>query len=142
MNIIKQLSVFLENKSGRVSELTRILGEANINLSAFTIAESSDFGMMRMVVSDPEKASNLLKEKGFALSLTDVLCLQTPNTPGELNKALAILAENGVGIEYMYAFADGDHAKIILAPDKLSDCIRVLLDNKHQLLNTKDVYSF
>ena len=142
MNIIKQLSVFLENKAGRVTELTRILGEAGINLSAFTIAESSDFGKMRMVVSDPEKAKELLKQHGFAISLTDVVCLQTPNTPGSLHKALAILSENGVGIEYMYAFADGDHAKVILSPDKLSDCVRVLLAHQQQVLDADELYSF
>ncbi len=142
MNIIKQLSVFLENKAGRVSELTRILGDAGINLSAFTIAESSDFGMMRVVVSEPERAKELLKTNGFAVSLTDVVCLQTPNVPGSLNKALTVLSENGVGIEYMYAFADGDHAKVILSPGNLNDCVRVLLDNKQCLVDANEIYSF
>lgn len=142
MNIIQQLSVFLENKAGRVSELTKILGQAGINLSAFTIAESSDFGMMRVVVSEPQRAKDLLKEHGFAVSLTDVVCLQTPNTPGSLNKALAILSENGVGIAYMYAFAEGDHARVILSPDNLNDCVRVLLDNKQRLLDADEIYSF
>ncbi|MBQ7945850.1 MAG: ACT domain-containing protein [Bacteroidales bacterium] len=142
MNIIQQLSVFLENKAGRVSELTKILGQAGINLSAFTIAESSDFGMMRVVVSEPQRAKDLLKEHGFAVSLTDVVCLQTPNTPGSLNKALAILSENGVGIAYMYAFAEGDHARVILSPDNLNDCVRVLLDNKQRLIDADEIYSF
>jgi len=142
MNIIQQLSVFLENKAGRVSELTKILGQAGINLSAFTIAESSDFGMMRVVVSEPQRAKDLLKEHGFAVSLTDVVCLQTPNTPGSLNKALAILSENGVGIAYMYAFAEGDHARVILSPDNLNDCVRVLLDNKQRLIDADEFYSF
>lgn len=142
MNIIQQLSVFLENKAGRVSELTKILGKAGINLSAFTIAESSDFGMMRVVVSEPQRAKDLLKEHGFAVSLTDVVCLQTPNTPGSLNKALAILSENGVGIAYMYAFAEGDHARVILSPDNLNDCVRVLLDNKQRLIDADEFYSF
>ena len=142
MNIIQQLSVFLENKAGRVSELTKILGQAGINRSAFTIAESSDFGMMRVVVSEPQRAKDLLKEHGFAVSLTDVVCLQTPNTPGSLNKALAILSENGVGIAYMYAFAEGDHARVILSPDNLNDCVRVLLDNKQRLIDADEIYSF
>ena len=142
MNIIQQLSVFLENKAGRVSELTKILGQAGINLSAFTIAESSDFGMMRVVVSEPQRAKDLLKEHGFAVSLTDVVCLQTPNTPGSLNKALAILSENGVGIAYMYAFAEGDHARVILSPDNLNDCVRVLHDNKQRLIDADEFYSF
>lgn len=142
MNIIQQLSVFLENKAGRVSELTKILGQVGINLSAFTIAESSDFGMMRVVVSEPQRAKDLLKEHGFAVSLTDVVCLQTPNTPGSLNKALAILSENGVGIAYMYAFAEGDHARVILSPDNLNDCVRVLLDNKQRLIDADEIYSF
>ena len=99
--IIKQLSVFLENKSGRLTEMTEILGEADINLSALSIAETSDFGIIRMVVSDPEKGLDILKENNFSVNLTDVICLSTPNQPGALSKALRILSNGGISVEDM-----------------------------------------
>lgn len=142
MIIIQQLSVFLENKTGRLTEVTDILGNAGINLSAFTIAESSDFGIMRMVVSDPDKAKSLLVKHGIAVSLTDVICLQTPNTPGTLNKTLQILSGKGIAVEYMYAFAVDGHAKVVIRPDKLEDCIRVLQENHQSLVDTEEMYSF
>lgn len=142
MNIIQQLSVFLENKTGRVTELTQILGREGINLSAFTIAESSDFGIMRVVVSDPAKARKVLTESGFAVSLNDVICLQTPNTPGSLHKALQIISENGISIEYMYAFADADHAKVVICPDQLQACVDVLKRNEQHVLAADELYAF
>ncbi len=142
MNIIQQLSVFLENKTGRVTQLTGLLGKAGINLSAFTIAESSDFGIMRVIVSDPEKACRLLSDNGFAVSLTDVLCLQIPNSPGAMAKIMQIVSENGVSIEYMYAFSDGDHARVVVCPDRLEDCLQILQRNSQRLLEADEMYSF
>lgn len=103
--IIKQLSVFLENKTGRINEVTRILGEEGVNLSAFSMAETADFGILRVIVSDPDKALEALKKHHFGVSLTDVVCLNCPNTPGALAKALGYLSDENVFIEYMYAFA-------------------------------------
>jgi len=102
--IIKQLSVFLENKSGRLAELTDILGEKDINMSALSIADTSEFGIIRMVVSKPEQALKILKENRFSVSLTEVLCLSIPNKPGSLSLALKILSDVDISIEYMYAF--------------------------------------
>jgi len=81
---IKQLSVFLENKGGRLNDVAKILGQAGINMSAFSLAESSDFGILRVIVSDPVKAQAILKENKFAVSLTDVICVHVPNSPGSL----------------------------------------------------------
>ena len=80
----KQLSVFLENKSGRLTEVTEALGKANINLSAMSIADNSDFGILRCIVSEPERAYQVLKEAGFAVKMTDVIALNCPNTSGSL----------------------------------------------------------
>ena len=89
--IIKQLSVFLENKTGRINEVTSVLGNAGINLSAFSMAENAEFGILRVIVSDPDKAYKLLKDNHFGVTLTEVVCLNCPNTPGALSKALHYL---------------------------------------------------
>ena len=89
--IIKQVSVFLENKSGRLNEVTKILSNAEVNISAFTIADTSDFGILRMIVSDPEMACSVLKENDFSVKTTDVVLAKTPNKTGSLSKLLGIL---------------------------------------------------
>jgi len=117
--LIKQLSVFLENKKGRFGEITQILGDAGINMTAFTVAENSDFGILRMIVSDAEKAQNVLREHLFAVNVTDVVCVECPNQPGELAKIMAKLSQADIFIEYMYAFSTGDTAVVILRPNQL-----------------------
>ncbi len=138
--LIKQLSIFLENKKGRFTEIARILGEAGINMTALTVAESSDFGILRLVVSDVEKAKEILKEHRYAVSVTDVVCLQCPNEPGALAKAMDILTNAGIFIEYMYAFSFEQAALVVIRPDNLEKCVQVLLDNKLELLAASDLY--
>lgn len=113
---IKQLSVFVENKTGRINDVTRILGANGINMTAFCLAESVEFGILRMVVSDPEKAVRVLKEERFAVNVTEVVCLSCPNTPGAMSKVLDYLAAEDVFIEYMYAFSQGDMANVVIRP--------------------------
>ena len=100
----KQLSIFLENKSGRLTEVTEVLGAAGINLSAMSIADNSDFGILRCIVSDPDKAYQVLKEAHFAVKITDVIGFVCPNTSGSLAIVLKHLSQNGIFIEYMYSF--------------------------------------
>ncbi len=139
--IIKQLSVFLENKTGRLNEVTSLLGDAQINISAFNIADTSEFGILRMIVSDPGKALVVLKEASFSVSLTDVICLSTPNQPGALAKALNILAAEGVFIEYLYAYSnEGKSANIMLKPTDIPKCIKVLSDHQLDLVKASDLY--
>ncbi|TKG88496.1 amino acid-binding protein [Puteibacter caeruleilacunae] len=138
--LIKQLSVFLENKKGRLMEVTQVLGEANVNMSAFSVADTSEFGILRMIVSDPEKAVEVLKAKDFSVKLTDVVCLNAPNQPGSLAKALQILGNDGVFIEYMYAFSMGESANVVLKPKNLDKCIKVLQDHKMELVKASDLY--
>ncbi len=139
--IIKQLSVFLENKTGRLNEVTSLLGDAHINISAFNIADTSEFGILRMIVSEPEKALSVLKEASFSVSLTDVICLSTPNQPGALAKALNILAEEGVFIEYLYAYSsEGKSANIMLKPTDIQKCIKILNDHQMELVKASDLY--
>jgi len=139
--IIKQLSVFLENKTGRLNEVTQILGNAGINMSAFSVADTSEFGILRMIVSEPEKALSILKSADFSVRLTDVICLNSPNEPGALARALNILSGEEVFIEYLYAYSmDNKTANIVLKPDNIQKCIEVLQAHKLELVSASDMY--
>lgn len=138
--LIKQLSIFLENKRGRFTEVTKLMGDENINLTAFTVAENSDFGILRLIVSDVDKAISLLKEKRYAVSVTDVVCLRCPNIPGSLAKVMEIITASGIFVEYMYAFSQGVDANIVIRPDNLDRCVEVLKENKLVLLASSDLY--
>jgi hypothetical protein len=140
--IIKQLSIFLENKTGRLTELTRLLGHAGINLSAFSMAESSDFGIMRVVLSDPQAAKKLLTQNGFTVTLSDVVCLYVPNTPGTLSEALLTLSEHNVSVDYMYAFAMDDVARVVIRPNDIAKCVEVLQNSNLTLISASDMYYF
>lgn len=139
--IIKQVSVFLENKSGRLNEVTKILGEAEVNISAFTIADTSDFGILRMIVSDPEKACSVLKENAFSVQTTDVVLAKTPNKSGSLSKLLEILQTEEVFIEYMYAFSMGDEGAVtVIRPTRVERCVEMLQKHKTELLRANELY--
>ncbi len=139
--IIKQLSVFLENKTGRLNEVTQILGNAGINMSAFCVADTTEFGILRMIVSEPEKALVILKEAEFSVRLTDVVCLNSPNEPGALARALNILSAENVFIEYLYAYSmDNKTANIVLKPDNVQKCIDVLHAHQMELVSASDMY--
>ena len=125
---IKQLSVFLENKTGRITEVTKILGKNNINMHAFSMAETTDFGILRLIVSEVDKAVEILRNENFAVMLTDVVCISCPNVAGSLSAILEHLAENQIFIEYMYAFAEGDKANIVIRPNDIVMCQKILED--------------
>ncbi|MDR0657823.1 MAG: amino acid-binding protein [Mediterranea sp.] len=133
--IAKQLSIFLENNTGRLTEVTEVLAKAGINLSALCIAENVDFGILRGIVSDPDKACKVLKENHFAVNITPVVGISCPNVPGALAEILAYLSEAGVFIEYMYSFAnDRSSAHVIIRPSDLEKCIGVLTEKKVEVL--------
>lgn len=138
--VAKQLSIFLENKFGRLTEVTEVLAREGINLSALCIAENADFGILRGIVSDPDKAYKVLKENHFAVNITDVVGINCPNVPGALAKVLNYLSEAGVFIEYMYSFANNDSANVIIRPSDMETCIKVLTDKKVDLLAASDLY--
>lgn len=137
---IKQLSIFLENKTGRLAEISEVLGKAGINMSAFSVADTSDFGILRLIVSEPEQALEILKAEGFSVKLTDVLCLNVPNTPGALSKAMTVLTQAEVEIEYMYAFSLGEGAISVIKPKNIDRCIEVLQSQKLDLLASSTLY--
>jgi hypothetical protein len=136
----KQLSIFLENKSGRLTEVTEALGRSGVNLTAMSIADNSDFGILRCIVSDPEKAYKVLKEEHFAVKITDVIGFTCPNTSGSLAVVLKYLSDRGVFIEYMYSFANGDVANIVIRPTDLDSCEKILEEKKVDLMADSDLY--
>jgi len=136
----KQLSVFLENKSGRLTEVTEALGAAGINLSAMSIADNSDFGILRCIVSDPDKAYQVLKEHHFAVKLTDVIGFVCPNVSGSLARVLKHLSDKGIFIEYMYSFANGNVAHVIIRPSDIDTCDQVLAEMKVELMEASELY--
>jgi hypothetical protein len=140
--IIKQLSIFLENKTGRLTEVTHLLGEKGINLSAFSMSESSDFGIMRVVLSDPAAAQKLLTDNGFTVTLCDVVCLYVPNTPGTLSEALLILSEHNISVDYMYAFAMDEVARVVIRANDTRRCVEVLQNSNLKFVKASDMYYF
>ena len=123
---IKQLSVFLENKTGRINEVTKILGKHGINMHAFSMAETTDFGILRLIVSEVDKAVEILRNENFAVMLTDVVCISCPNVAGSLSAILEKLAKKEIFIEYMYAFADGVQANVVIRPNDIERCVNTL----------------
>lgn len=130
----KQLSVFLENKTGHLNDVTKILGQAGVNMTAFSVADNSDFGILRVIVPEPEKVRTLLKDRGFAVSLTDVIAVNIPNKSGSLDKVLDLLAEAKIYIEYMYAFSEGETASVVIKPDNMVQASEILQKHKIHLL--------
>ena len=113
-NTIQQLSVFMENREGRLDEILKILSEAGVNIVALSLADTSEYGMLRMIVSDPHKGRAALKDEGITAMLTDVVALRVPHATGSLSKAMHQIVEGEVNIEYMYAFANGSDAAAVL----------------------------
>lgn len=140
--LVKQISVFLENKSGRLAEVTRALGNNGIDISALSIADTTDFGILRLIVNYPEKAEKILKDCGLTVSSTNVIAIAVEDKPGGLAGALEALDNESIGIEYMYAFVGKttNAALVILrveAPDK---AIEALQKNNIQVLTSDTVY--
>ena len=123
---IKQLSVFLENRTGRINEVAKILGANNINMKAFSMAETADFGILRLIVPEVDKAVQVLRDASFAVMLTDVVCLNTTKVPGALSNILESLASNDIFIEYMYAFSEGETANVVIRANDMDKCVSVL----------------
>ena len=138
--VAKQLSIFLENKSGRLTEVTEVLAKENINLSALCIAENADFGILRGIVSDPDRAYKALKDNHFAVNVTEVVGINCPNVPGALAKVLQYLSNEGVFIEYMYAFANGADAAAVLKSDDPGRVIDILKGSGFDVYSADEAY--
>ena len=134
------LSVFLENREGRLEEVLDVLAKKGVNIVALSLADTSDYGMLRLIVSDPHKGRAALKEAGITAMLTDVVALRVPHATGSLSKAMHQIVDGEVNIEYMYAFSQGDAANVIIRPDDVNKCAEVLKANKLELIAASDLY--
>ncbi|MFP5212087.1 MAG: ACT domain-containing protein [Acidobacteriota bacterium] len=140
---VEQISVFLENKAGRLSEVTRILAETGINIRALSLADTSDFGILRLIVNDNDKAKEALKAQGFTVGKTDVVAVEVGDRPGGLHKILDVLHRSNVNVEYMYAFVhqSGNNAVIIFRFDNLDEAVKVLTENGVKVIEGKALYA-
>jgi hypothetical protein len=137
-----QISVFLENKSGRLAEVTRALADQGINIRALCIAETIDYGVLRLIVSDPAKAKRVLGDGGFTVTETEVLVLEIPDRPGGLATAIERLAAQGINIEYIYAFVtkSGENANVVFRLERIDQAAKVLAEAGFRILAGDDVY--
>ncbi len=140
---VEQISVFLENRAGRLAEITRVLGDAGVNIRALSLADTSDFGLLRLIVNDNDKAKAVLKERGFTVGKNNVVAVEVEDRPGGLNTILEILSKENINVEYMYAFVQhtGENAVIIFRFDDTDAAVKVLLDNNIKVLEGKTVYT-
>jgi len=127
--IIKQLTVFLQNKSGRLEDLTDILAKNNINISALSIAETEEYGIMRMIVSDHEKALQALKAAEFTVKTTDVVSIECPDIPGALHETLKTLTNNGIDVSYMYGYSNSGTARLIMKINNPEKAMEIIENN-------------
>ncbi len=138
--IIHQLSVFLENKSGRLTEVLNALGSENIRITALSVADTSEFGILRMIVSDPQKAKEILKNRQFTVNLTDVISIMAPNEAKYYAMVLKILSDMEISIEYTYAFSIGEKSIIILRSSNTDEAIKALKTHEMELIKASDLY--
>jgi hypothetical protein len=139
---VDQISIFLENKSGRLAEVTRVLGNAGINVRALSLADTSDFGILRLIVNDSARAVEVLKQNQFTVSMTQVVAVEVSDRPGGLAYILDILQKENINVEYMYAFVErsSDNAVIIFRFDEIDKAIKILTGKGITVLEGKKVY--
>ncbi|MDP4109721.1 MAG: ACT domain-containing protein [Bacillota bacterium] len=141
--LIKQISVFIENKPGRLAEITDALARTGIEIRAFSIADTADFGILRLIVNDPEKALSALKENMMTVSVTKVIGAQIEDRSGSLNRVLQTLFDKGISVEYAYAFITRreNNAFVILRVENNEEAVSVLEKAGIKLLDPSEVYS-
>lgn len=141
---VEQISIFLENKPGSLEHATRVLEESDINIRTLTVAETADFGILRLIVNDVEKANKVLKENGFRVNKTVVVAVEVPDRPGGLHSIMKVLGSEGINVEYLYAFVEksGENAVIIFRFDNPEKAIEVLLANKFTVVPGAKLYEF
>lgn len=140
--LIEQLSIFVENKQGRLAEITKLLEENNIDIRALSIADTRDFGIMRLIVNNPTKAEAIFKEAGCTVSLTNVIAIGVEDKPGGLAKAMEVLYQNKISVEYMYAFISktDDTAFVILRVEDNESALKALDKNNIRILKSSEIY--
>nr|WP_296262828.1 amino acid-binding protein [uncultured Merdimonas sp.] len=139
-NTIQQLSVFLENREGRLDDVLDVLAKNDVNIVALSLADTTEYGMLRMIVSDPQKGREALKKDGITAMLTDVVALRVPHATGSLSKAMHQIVEGQVNIEYMYAFANGSDAAAVLKSDDPLKVIDILKNSGFDVYSADEAY--
>jgi hypothetical protein len=141
---VEQISIFLENKPGALENVTRLLKEANINIRTLSLADTSDFGILRLIVNDVNKTIKVLSDNGLRVSKTTVVAVEVPDRPGGLHSILEVLAKNNINVEYLYAFVEksGENAVIIFRFDSPDSAVDVLLKNGFTVMPGEKLYSF
>jgi len=138
---IKQISIFLENKKGRLYEALKTIAEKNINIRALSIADTSEFGILRMIVNNPEDAKKVLEENGFTTKITNVIAVAVKDEPGGLLETLRYLYDADINVEYIYAFVEktGEKAVVVLRTNNLDKAISILKEKGVHLLTWEDI---
>jgi hypothetical protein len=141
--LIKQISVFLENKAGRLFSIADVLGHEKVNIRALSMAETADFGIIRLIVDCPDRASEILKSKGFSVKITSVVAIEVDDTPGGLAAVLKGIDEVNVNVEYMYAFVEKrkHNAIVIFRFENMEKAVELLLAKGIKMLKEKEVLS-
>ena len=140
--LVKQISVFVENARGKLSRVTEVLAENGINIRALSIADTTDFGFLRLIVQDPDKALAVLKDNDITVKSTDVIVVEIDDKPAGLNKALTLLRDANIAVEYMYAFVSKkeNEAYVILKSDNTDKAVEALTAGGVRVIPAKDVY--
>jgi len=138
---LRQISVFLENRVGRLAEVAKVIGDAGINIRALSLADTSDFGILRLIVNDSGKAHDVLKKTGFTVNLTDVVAVEVEDRPGGLAGALGVFNKAGLNVEYMYAFVEKvtDRAVLVFRFEDVDKAVTELQKTGMRVLSTEDV---
>lgn len=140
---VKQISVFLENRAGRLEEITRILEKGGVNIRALSLADSSDFGILRLIVDQPDAAREILLRENFTIKENSVIACEIEDKPGGLHSVLKVLGDAGISVEYMYGFLEKytDKAIIILRVEEPAKAIDALLENSVSLIKGEQIYA-
>lgn len=138
---MQQLSIFLENKTGRLTEVLEVLGNESIEIAAMSVADTSEYGILRLIVSNPDEAHLLLKEKGFSANLTDVLAVALPSTAGAFASVLKHFSAENVGIEYVYAFSFEHTAVLIIRPANNKKALEVAEKYELRLVTWNEIFN-
>jgi hypothetical protein len=140
---VKQLSIFLENQSGRLAEVTGALGNEGVNIRALSLADTAGFGILRLIVNDVAKAHEMLRSNGFTVSEADVIAAEVPDRPGGLASILGVLGDKEINIEYMYAFVEksSENAVVIFRIENVDQAVEALQAKGVRILSAKEVCS-
>ena len=141
--LIQQISVFLENKTGRIHEMAKILADAKINIRALSLADASDFGVMRLIVDQPAPAARRLRDSGLTVALTEVIAVEVEDRPGGFAEVMGLMADAGINVEYMYAFVEKsrDNAILIFRIDNIKEASQLLLSKGLRILKAAELLS-